>query len=1000
MRNWVSRIVALLLAVCVTVCCNGSIVFAFEEDYGTIIENAESSEAVVVDADETVAASEDADDDMTAGEESDKMADSGEELTDEVPDVITEPADEITDELNGIAEDVDEPTEEDVEDTEEDIDSFMTAPIPELDDDQLKNTELLEKELKKLEKLTPDDDYVPNEAVFLADSEEEALMIADSYGAELEHYDMGVATICWPDKKVGDAFQDIVDDVDLVLEAKDRVESAGYSTFCLATVQKTDKQLFERMKDIDVENIPDTLVEPNHISHIFSVNPSNDPLYTGSNPGDTTKQWFHAAVNSAAAWSMADGSGVTVAVIDTGIDTSNNDLRDSSHPDHIEALWSSDIYSPGEDDNGHGSHCCGIVAALDNTVGGLGIAPNAKIISIKAANYRGQLRDADINKAISMAIERNVDIISMSFGGPSPSSATEKLLKKAVDNGITCIAAAGNDSTNEPAYPGAYDCTVCVGAIDPYADGRYALAKYSNWGRWVDIAAPGSQILSTVPGGYGVMDGTSMATPLVAGVAALIKSAHPDYSPEQIRNALLNSSPDKVYEYSYHLMYRGVDAAAAINASTSTPKEITGPEFIDDSGLNLPSISIPGGHALTLGVGDSVSIAQGKSVTIGAVLLPADKTKIQYSCKGDEGISVTSKGLIKVARTAAVGSSAVVTATWKDLSAETTVTVIEGSSILSDKFIVKKSHNEDLSVAKDVGRNYVELSVEPADASAYYRYTVSGKNAALFENRSTTIVAKGNTPVKLYAAANGSVTVTAFSTDGSGKKATEKVICFTPITGIDITYSGVPIKNTIHMAPGAKLKLGTNVYGTSVSAVSGKVNYTWETTSGSENIVNKGIISTPRNSLGKSYTVKVSAENNGYTKSASLNVIVDKAEKIKKLGWWWRVWGSNKYFNAYPSAYVHFEGSLGGELDIEEIINNYDLAPLGFYTTPSKGNPSYESYDLNSGNFVVSVAPDKISHVQYGDYGIKKFTPTTRGKYKVVFSALDGSGKTASIDVV
>ncbi|MCR5688590.1 MAG: hypothetical protein K6G58_11280, partial [Lachnospiraceae bacterium] len=196
----------------------------------------------------------------------------------------------------------------------------------------------------------------------------------------------------------------------------------------------------------------------------------------------------------------------------------------------------------------------------------------------------------------------------------------------------------------------------------------------------------------------------------------------------------------------------------------------------------------------------------------------------------------------------------------------------------------------------------------------------------------------------------------------------------------------------------AKLKLGTNVYGTSVSAVSGKVNYTWETTSGSENIVNNGTISTPRNSLGKSYTVKVSAENNGYTKSASLTIMVDKKDKVKTLGWWWKIWGKNKYYTSYPDGYLN--GSLGGELDIEEIINNYDLAPLGFYTTPSRGNPSYESYDLNSGNFVVSVTPDKISHVQYGDYGIKKFTPTKRGKYKVVFSALDGSGKTASIDVV
>lgn len=902
----------------------------------------------------------------------------------------------------------------------EETDSFMTAPIAELTYAQKENAGALEEEINKLEKFKVDEDYVANEAVFLADTREEAQKIADSYGARLEHFDVGVATLIWDDENVGDAFAEVVDDVDTVIKAREKVESAGFDTFCLASVKETDSLLFEKLKDIDVDNIPDVLVEPNYIYNIFSVDPTSDPLYTGSNPGDTTKQWFHAAVNSQGAWNKADGSGVTVAVIDSGIDTSNNDFVDSTHRDHIEVLYSSKSFSSGEDDNGHGTHCAGIVAALDNSVGGLGMAPNARIISIKASNQYGQFNATDICQAINMAIEKNVDVISMSFGGSSKSGSIEKLLKKATEKGIVCIAAAGNEGTNSLRYPAGYDCTLGVGAIDPYKDGGYVLAKYSNWGRWVDIAVPGTDIYSTIPDStvtqtynfkgritsgcsYGKLDGTSMATPLVAGVAALIKSAHPGYGPEQIKNAILNSAPEKVYTYGYGVVYRGIDAAAAIDASTATPEEPDGPEELNDSDLPDPSITAPYSHKLELGVGDRIDVAQGKSVSLGAVLTPTDKKKIKYECSGADGISVTNAGLVRVDRKAAVGSSAKVTATWGSLSASTTVSVTENKAdSFVQKFELKKSHDDVLSTASGEGKNYVELYVEPADPAKYYSYTVSGKNIALFSNRSTTISALGNAKVKLYAAGNGNVTVTAAATDGSGLKSNVKVSCATPVTKVDITYQGVPIREQIHMAPDSKLKLGAKVYGTSASAVSGKVSYTWETTDSSENIVKNGIVTIPKDSSGKNYTIKVTAQSSGDPKSATVSIIVDKKAKIKKLGTY--ITGRKGKNQYYTTFWYYYYASVGSEVDpevlIKEIHDYYGVTLAGFYTTPKSGTPDYEEYDTNKGNYVISVTPDKkLTHVKYGDHGITKFTPSKKGMYKLTCTALDGSGASFVIKI-
>ena len=869
--------------------------------------------------------------------------------------------------------------------------------LTELTPEQEKNAEILKEEIEKLTELKPDEDYVPNEAVFLVDTEEEAKKIAESYGGELEHFALGVATVSWKDRTVDTVFKDVVKNVEALKKAEKLVEKNENGVLSMADLKAADEALYSEVSEVRAELIPEKPVEPNYVYHIDAVSPEDDPLY-GTDATDISKQWFHVSVSSAQAWAAgADGTGVKVAVIDTGIDTSNNDLSGN----HIKALYSSMSFDSGEDDNGHGTHCSGIVAAIDNNVGGLGVAPSANIISIKAGDYRGSLKNSDIDEAIQMAIKQNVNVISMSFGGSGSSTNTEKLLKNATEQGITCVAAAGNESTSSKRYPGAYACTLCVGAYDY----KNNLASYSNYGDWVDVCSPGSDIYATMPDdpdvtlrsqgsfkapltyekdgcSYGRLNGTSMATPCVAGIAALVKGVNKGYTAEQVKNAIMNSAPSRVYKNSYGTVYRGVDAYAALTASTAEPKD---PDEQDD-GTVAPPVEQPETSKLELGVGPQINVAQGKSVDLGAVVLPSTKTKIVFKATGDPAITVTAKGVVKVAKTAAVGATSVISANCGLLSASTTVPVIAEPT--SADFTLTKSHEEDLSVATGTGKNSVDISVTGGDPDMTYRFKVSNKNVALFSNQSTTISAKGGEKVTLFAAGNGNVNVTAFATDGSGKKASVKVKCITPITDLKVKYAGVPIEGSIRMAVGGKLKLKPASIGTKVSKVSGKVQYTWE----GPYVNSKGVIKPGEEAYENSFDVTLTAVNNGITKTKTITIIVSKDKKLKRLG----------YLRQYGLKYVYlkkftYTGITPG-MKIDQLYEMPDITntgwdgPYGF--TKTGNSPAGYNYSTNNGQYAVSVSGGKkMKILSYGEYGVKSFKPLKAGNYKVTYTSLDGSGK-------
>jgi subtilisin len=259
-------------------------------------------------------------------------------------------------------------------------------------------------------------------------------------------------------------------------------------------------------------------------------NPNNEPVY-GIPPGEREpemtlrdasmleekRDWGHRLLGIAELHDMGvRGAGVVVAILDTGVDANHPGLAGQvvSRSNHT--------ISPTLDDRqGHGTHCAGIVAERHDTDGLVGVAPDAKLHAGKVLGDNGSGLSSGIAQGIRTATAAKVDIISMSLGGPTPDGDTRSAIDAAVAAGVWVVSAAGNEGPGEgPSFPGNYPNVVCVAAVDEAGN----VARFSTRNREVDIAAPGVSVLSTYPGGrYASLSGTSMATPYVSGVLALLR---------------------------------------------------------------------------------------------------------------------------------------------------------------------------------------------------------------------------------------------------------------------------------------------------------------------------------------------------------------------------------------------------------------------------------------------------------------------------------------------
>jgi len=249
-------------------------------------------------------------------------------------------------------------------------------------------------------------------------------------------------------------------------------------------------------------------------------------------------QWGPQKIEADWAWNTTAGNpSVLVAIIDSGIFYLHEDL--ASNYVSLGYDWANNDEDP-IDDYGHGTHCAGIVAAtLNNSVGIAGLA-QVQVMAEKVLDSGGNGYWDWVANGIIHATDCGADIISMSLGGYGGSELVYEAVRYAHASGVLVVAAAGNESTDTKLYPAGYDEVVAVVATDQNDNKAF----FSNWGDWIELAAPGVDVYSTVPSGYESKSGTSMACPHVTGVAALLWSAFPNKTRDWIRLRLRYTADD------------------------------------------------------------------------------------------------------------------------------------------------------------------------------------------------------------------------------------------------------------------------------------------------------------------------------------------------------------------------------------------------------------------------------------------------------------------------
>lgn len=276
------------------------------------------------------------------------------------------------------------------------------------------------------------------------------------------------------------------------------------------------------------------------------------------------RQWGLRKIRAPLAWNRARGGGARIAVLDSGVATGHPDLRKK-----ISGRYNTDTRTQAVGDQyGHGTHVAGIAAAsTDNRIGVAGTCPGCRLLAVKL-DGDGLITTTDLVRGINWAIGRRADVINLSLGGGGFSRPEADAVAKAWRRGVVIVAAAGNERTNRRTYPAAYRQVIAVAATTR-SDAR---ARYSNYGSWVDVAAPGGTsgtggIYSTLPSGrYGYLSGTSMAAPFVSGVAGLLASQ--DLPNTRIRRKIQSTAADLGPRGKDPYYGHGrVDAAAAVGAA-------------------------------------------------------------------------------------------------------------------------------------------------------------------------------------------------------------------------------------------------------------------------------------------------------------------------------------------------------------------------------------------------------------------------------------------------
>ena len=350
----------------------------------------------------------------------------------------------------------------------------------------------------------------------------------------------------------------------------------------------------------------------------------NDPQFPN--------QWWLKAIRAEEAWDVTSGSAdIIIGVIDTGIDYLHEDLQGSLWINAAEDVnrngrfdaadlngvdedgngyvddvigWDftdapafadgGDFLDPDPDpmdENGHGTAVSGIIAAAtDNGVGVAGLAFGCRVMTLRAGTSRGLLQEDDVAQAIVYAVENGAAVVNMSFGDTVVSPLLRDVMRYAAERGVVLVASAGNSGDEQAHYPSGFDDVISVGATDT-DDG---LASFSSRGSWVDLVAPGLDVLTTAPGNlYSNFSGTSASAPVVSALAGLVLSLQPDLTPEAVKGILLSTAVD-LGELGWDPVFAGgrIDAFRALRLPRAAVARITDPPM--DAGLAAARVEVRG----------------------------------------------------------------------------------------------------------------------------------------------------------------------------------------------------------------------------------------------------------------------------------------------------------------------------------------------------------------------------------------------------------------------
>lgn len=347
--------------------------------------------------------------------------------------------------------------------------------------------------------------------------------------------------------------------------------------------------------------------EPDAPAHAFAT--TNDPYFANGS------QWYLSKIQAPTAWDLTTGApGVIVAVLDSGVR--------ASHPDLAGKVLAGRDFIDGDsnptDENGHGTAVAGLIgAATGNGMGMASVAWKTSILPVRVLSKDGSGSHSGIAEGIVWATDQGANVINLSLGGTGSSSTLQNAINYAWSKGVVIVAAAGNNGDSVPCYPAACTNVVAVSATNS-SDAR---TDWSNYGSYVDIAAPGANIL-TLSGssGYAAMDGTSFSSPVTAGVVALMRAANPTLSNANLVNALLANADDlgasgKDYDFG-HGRVNARRAVAAVGSAASAV-DVTAPAVTIHSpsagstvsgvvGVNVSSSDNTGVIRLELHIGGSL----------------------------------------------------------------------------------------------------------------------------------------------------------------------------------------------------------------------------------------------------------------------------------------------------------------------------------------------------------------------------------------------------------